>query len=76
MNSGDMISIFLNLAVGAYFAFVYPRSVKKRFQSAAQVPRGFVLLRRVIPAVGYLIMVMTLAYALALIMGWTGTGNG
>lgn len=70
MASGDIISILLNLAVGSYFAFVYPRSVQKRFQGGSQVPRGFVMLRRVIPKVGLLIIVLTLFYALGLLLDW------
>ena len=70
MATGDIISILLNLAVGVYFAFVYPRSVEKRFRSAAQVPRGFVVLRQVIPKVGLLIIVLSLAYGASLLMGW------
>lgn len=76
MSNGDIISIVLNLLVGAYFAFIYPKSVQKRFNSAQQVPRGFVLLRRVIPAVGYVIIVLTLTYAAALLLGWTGPNDG
>lgn len=76
MSTGDIISILLNLAVGSYFAFIYPRSVQKRFQGTQRVPRGFILLRRVIPAVGYMIIALTVAYALALLLGWSGPANG
>lgn len=76
MSNGDIISIVLNLLVGAYFAFIYPKSVQKRFNSTQQVPRGFVLLRRVIPAVGYVIIILTLTYAAALLLGWTGPSDG
>ncbi|MBW6476972.1 MAG: hypothetical protein K0A95_07865 [Chromatiales bacterium] len=76
MATGEMVSIVLNLLVGIYFAFIYPKSVQKRFSSGAPVPRGFVLLRRVIPKVGIVIIVMTLVYAGAMLSGLAGTANG
>ncbi len=72
MSTGDIVSILVNLAVGIYFAFIYPRTVEKRFKAMTQVPRGFVMLRQVIPKVGILIIVLTVLYALSLLMGWMG----
>lgn len=68
MSSGDILSILINLAVGIYFALFYPRSVRKRF-STQPPPRGFVLLLKVVPAVGYLIIGLTVIYAVALLVG-------
>lgn len=69
MSSGEIVSILINLAVGIYFAVIYPRSVKKRF-SALNRPRAFTLLLKVVPPVGYLIIAMSLVYAVALMFGW------
>ena len=76
MGTGEIVSIVLNLLVGIYFAFIYPKSVQKRFSSGAPVPRGFVLLRRVIPKVGIVIIVITLVYVGAMLTGLAGTANG
>lgn len=68
MSSGDIFSILINLAVGIYFAVIYPRSVRKRFTEQA-TPRAFVLMLKVVPVVGYLIIAMTLIYTVALLGG-------
>lgn len=69
MSTGELLSIMINLAVGIYFAVIYPRSVKKRF-SAHTMPRAFTLLTKMVPPVGYLIIAMSLSYAVALMLGW------
>lgn len=69
MSAGELLSILINLAVGIYFAVIYPRSVKKRF-TAHNTPRAFNVLLKVVPPVGYLIIVMSLIYAVALVFGW------
>lgn len=68
MSNGDIVSILINLAVGAYFAFFYPRSVRKRF-SEQNRPRAFTLMLKVVPMVGFLIIGMTIIYAVALMAG-------
>lgn len=67
MNNADILSILINLAVGFYFAVIYPRSLSKRF-GTRPAPRGFVLLQRIVPPTGWLIMVLTLVYALSLLL--------
>ena len=74
MSSGEIISILINLAVGIYFAVIYPRSVQKRF-SALNRPRAFNVLLKVVPPVGYLIIAMSLIYAAALLFGWVQGGQ-
>jgi hypothetical protein len=69
MSSGEIISILINLAVGIYFAVIYPRSVQKRFSSLNR-PRAFTIMLKVVPPVGYLIIAMSLIYAVALLFGW------
>ena len=67
MNGADVLSIVINLAVGAYFAVLYPRSVKKRFGDR-ELPRGFALLLRFVPPAGWLIMAITVIYAITLLV--------
>ncbi len=69
MSTGELLSILINLAVGFYFAIFYPRSVQKRFTDRT-MPRAFVMLLKVVPPAGYLIIAMSLIYAVALIFGW------
>lgn len=71
MSSGDLISILINLAVGVYFAIFYPRSLLKRF-GGRPAPKGFMLLQKVVPPAGWLIIAITLVYALALLLGGSG----
>lgn len=73
MSNADIISIIINLAVGYYFARIYPRNFSKRFGDRP-APRAFVLLRKVVPPVGWLIMGATLFYAVSLLL--TGAGQG
>lgn len=74
MSSGDIFSIVINLAVGVYFAIIYPRSVRKRFNGPTPPPRAFTLLYKVVPVVGYLIIVMTVIYTVALVTGMVQSG--
>ena len=70
MSSGEIISIIINLAVGLYFAVIYPRSLSKRF-ARHTTPPGFLLLQRVVPPVGWLIIVLTLIYAASRLLDTT-----
>ncbi len=68
ISTGELISIFINLAVGIYFAIYYPRSVQKRFSSHT-MPRAFIMLIKVVPVVGYLIIGLTIIYTVAILTG-------
>lgn len=68
ISTGEWISILINLAVGIYFAFYYPRSVHKRFSSHT-MPRAFIMLVKVVPLVGFLIIGLTILYTLAMLTG-------
>jgi hypothetical protein len=68
LSSGELISILINLAVGIYFAVYYPRSVHKRFSSHT-MPRAFIMLVKVVPMVGYLIIGLTIIYTVAMLTG-------
>jgi hypothetical protein len=75
MSNGDILSILINLAVGVYFAVIYPRSVRKRF-AANTTPRAFALMLKWVPVFGYLIIGMTLVYAVALLTGMARSAAG
>lgn len=66
MNNADLFSILINLAVGIYFAIYYPRSLQKRMGD--NPPRGFALLKKIIPPIGWLIIIITLIYAVTLLI--------
>ena len=68
ISTGELISILINLAVGIYFAVYYPRSVHKRFSSHT-MPRAFIMLVKVVPVVGYLIIGLTIVYTVAILTG-------
>ena len=67
MTQGTILSILINLAVGAYFALLYPRMLQKRL-GGRPAPRGFVLLQKVVPPIGWLIIALTLIYATSLLL--------
>ena len=67
MSNADLFSIVINLAVGAYFAVIYPRSVKKRFGDRP-LPRALELMLRFVPPAGWLIMAITIIYAVTLLV--------
>ncbi len=67
MSNADLLSILINLAVGLYFAVFYPRTLSKRF-GERPAPRGFVMLQKVVPPVGWLIIALTLIYAVSLLL--------
>lgn len=67
MSSAAILSLLINLAVGVYFALFYPRSLRRRFASHT-MPHGFMLLLKVVPPAGWLIIVLTLGYTLFLLL--------
>jgi len=61
MGGGELLSLLINIGVGAYFAWYYPRSVRGKLE---RMPRIFTVLNRVLPVVGYLLIVLSVIYAL------------
>ncbi|GAB4293741.1 MAG: hypothetical protein Kow0096_09550 [Thiohalomonadaceae bacterium] len=61
MGGGELLSLLINIGVGAYFAWYYPRSVRGKLE---RMPMIFTLLNRVLPVLGYLLMVGSVVYAL------------
>lgn len=66
MGGGEALSVLINIAVGAYFAWYFPRSVRGKLD---RMPRIFTLLNRVLPVVGYLLMAGSAVYGLLRISG-------
>lgn len=60
MDGGFWFSLLINIAVGIYFVWYYPRSVRGKLD---RMPRIFTVLNRVLPIIGYLLMGLSLAYA-------------
>lgn len=61
MGAGELLSLLINIGVGAYFAWYYPRSVRDKLD---RLPRIFAVLYRVLPVVGYLLIALSVVYAL------------
>lgn len=66
MGGGEALSVLINIAVGAYFAWYFPRSVRGKLD---RMPRIFTVLNRVLPVVGYLLMAVSIVYGLLRISG-------
>lgn len=61
MGGGELLSLLINIGVGVYFAWYYPRSVRGKLD---RMPRIFTVLYRVLPVVGYLLMALSAIYVL------------
>lgn len=61
MGGGELLSLLINIGVGTYLAWYYPRSVRDELD---RLPRIFTLLYRVLPVVGYLLIILSVVYAL------------
>lgn len=64
MSRGEMISLLINIGVGIYFFYFYPRSVRKKM-GGGRIPPAFALLIRILPPVGIALIVVSLLYALS-----------
>lgn len=62
MSNGAIISVLINLILGGYFIYIYPRSVTRRLP---ELPPLFRFLFRTVPIIGYLLILATLGY-----VGW------
>jgi hypothetical protein len=66
MSEGVLFSVVINLMVGAYLIYIYPRSITKRLP---ELPPLFQHLFKTVPIIGYLIIIFTLGY-----VGWVFYG--
>jgi hypothetical protein len=60
------------MLVGAYFAWFYPRSVRKHFPTGP-VPPGFAILRKILPPFGVLLMLASFLYLVLALAGAFGS---
>lgn len=61
MGGGEWLSVAINLAVGLYLVWFYPRALRARLGSG-RLPPLFALLRKVVPLLGYLLLAGTVLY--------------
>jgi cellobiose-specific phosphotransferase system component IIC len=72
VSTGLLLSLAINLLVGAYFVWFYPRSVHRQF-SGRQVPPAFSILLRILPPAGALLMLASVLYAILALAGAFGS---
>ncbi len=59
MSGGELFSLLINIAVGIYFAWYYPRSVRGKLD---RMPRIFSLLNKILPPLGYVLIAVSILY--------------
>lgn len=59
MSGGELFSLLINIAVGIYFAWYYPRSVRGKLD---RMPRIFSLLNKILPPLGYVLIAVSIIY--------------
>ena len=72
MDFGLASSLIINILVGAYFFWLYPRSVRKNFPTGP-TPRGFALLLKVLPTAGLVLIVASVLYGILAVAGAFGS---
>jgi hypothetical protein len=68
MSTGEALSLLINIAVGIYFAYFYPRHVRRQLGSGS-LPRGFATAIKILQPVGVVLIIGTLFYGLLRITG-------
>lgn len=66
MSGGEIVSLLINIAVGGYFAWYYPRSVRGKLD---RMPPIFSTLNRFLPPFGYVLILSALIYAALRLLG-------
>ncbi len=61
MSTGEWISVAINLAVGLYFIHYFPVSLRRKLPENIRPP-FFSLLLKVIPPLGYVLIIATVLY--------------
>lgn len=69
MNSSLIFSLLVNVLVGVYLIWFYPRSVRRNFTDG-RIPPAFALLAKLMPVFGAAIIVASAIYAF---VTWRGT---
>ena len=68
MTPATFFSLFVNVAVGIYFARYYPRHVERQFRGG-RVPPFFARLAAILRPVGYGLILASAGYALFVAVG-------
>jgi hypothetical protein len=71
MRAGEWISLVINLGVGIYLAWFYPRTLRRKL-GAGRMPPLFKLLLWTAPPLGYFIVAGTLLYSALRLSGYIG----
>lgn len=61
MRGFEWLSFTINLLVGVYFIYLYPKTLAKSFRDRP-IPPGFLLLRTLLHGLGWVIIIGTLGY--------------
>ena len=62
MSTGTIISLAVNILVGIYFAWFYPRSLRRKL-GGGQLPPAFAILSHLLPPLGWLLIIGSVGYA-------------
>lgn len=68
MSTGEALSLLINIGVGVYFAWFYPRHVRRQLGSGA-LPRGFAVAVAVLQPLGVLLIIGSLFYGVLRLTG-------
>ncbi len=60
MSGGELLSLLINIAVGIYLAWYFPASLRGKLD---RMPRLFTVLNRLLPPLGYLLIIASLVFA-------------
>jgi hypothetical protein len=71
VSIGLSISLVINILVGAYFFWLFPRSVDKHFPTG-RIPPGFAILLKILPPVGVVLMLGSLLIGILALAGAFG----
>ena len=66
MTGGETLSLLVNVAVGVYFAWYYPRSVRGKLD---RMPAVFTTLNRFLPPLGYVLILASVLYGALRLLG-------
>ncbi len=61
MPTGEIVSIIINIVIGIYFAHFYTRSVRNKL-GEGKLPPFFLIMVKLMPPLGYLLIIGTLMY--------------
>lgn len=68
MSTGEALSLLINIGVGIYFAWFYPRHVRRQLGSGG-LPRGFAVAVAVLQPLGVALIIGSLFYGLLRLTG-------